>query len=169
MCVQNQGFAWNDTEHGRFQEDFFPPVLMPVVEHKPWVLHNMPIPPGLYDEICKTIRTKIEAGVYERSNSSYRSRWFTVIKKDGKALRLVHSLELLNAVTIQHSGVPPFTEQIAEQFASRACGGILDLYVGYDERLLHERSRDYTTFQSFRCTSTSYPTDGLDKFSPYIS
>src|SRR5882762_610445 len=148
MCLQNQGFAWNDTERGRFREDFFPPVLMPVVEHKPWVLRNMPIPPGLCDEICNIIRTKIDAGVYERSNSSYRSRWFTVIKKDGKALRLVHSLEPLNAVTIQHSGVPPFTDQIAEQFAGRACGGILDLYVGYDERLLDERSRDYTTFQT---------------------
>src|SRR5882762_7134687 len=148
MCLQNQGFAWNDTERGRFREDFFPPVLMPVVEHKPWVLRNMPIPPGLCDEICNIIRTKIDAGVYERSNSSYRSRWFTVIKKDGKALRLVHSLEPLNAVTIQHSGVPPFTDQIAKQFAGRVCGRILDLYVGYDERLLDERSRDYTTFQT---------------------
>jgi hypothetical protein len=75
-------------------------------------------------------------------------RWFTVIKKDGKALQLIHSLEPLNAVTIQHSGVPPFTEQIAEQFAGHACGGILDLYVSYDERLLDEWSHDYTTFQS---------------------
>ena len=65
MCIQNEGFAWNNTEHGRFREDFFPPVLMPVVKHKPWVLRNMPIPPGLYDKICKIIRTKIEAGVYE--------------------------------------------------------------------------------------------------------
>jgi Integrase zinc binding domain/RNase H-like domain found in reverse transcriptase len=86
--------------------------------------------------------------VYERSNSSYRSKWFTVLKKGGKSLRIVHSLEPLNAVTIQHSGVPPFTEQLAEHFAGRSCGGILDLYVGYDERALDERSRDYTTFQT---------------------
>ena len=148
MCIQNQGFAWNDSQRGRFREDFFPPVVMPVVEHKPWVLRNMPIPPGIYDEVCKIIRTKIDAGVYERSNSSYRSRWFTVLKKGGITLRIVHSLEPLNAVTIQHSGVPPHTEQIAEQFAGRACNGILDLYVGYDERALDEASRDYTTFQT---------------------
>src|ERR1700676_4462347 len=100
------------------------------------------------NKICNIIRTKIDVGVYEQSNSSYRSRWFTVIKKDGKALWLVHSLEPLNAVTIQHSGVPPFTDQITEQFAGHACGGILDLYVGYDKRLLDERSRAYTTFQT---------------------
>ena len=148
MCVQNQGFAWNDSQRGRFREDFFPPVRMPVVEHKPWVLRNMPIPPGIYEEVCKIIQTKIDAGVYERSNSSYRSRWFTVLKKGGSHLRIVHSLEPLNAVTIQHSGVTPHTEQIAEQFAGRSCAGILDLYVGYDERALDESSRDYTTFQT---------------------
>ena len=117
MSEQNQGFAWNDSERGHFQEDFFPPIVMLVVEHKPWVIRNMPIPPGLFDEICRLIRTKIAAGVYEQSNSSYQSKWFTVLKKGGKSLRIVHSLEPLNAVTIQHSGIPPFTEQLAEHFA----------------------------------------------------
>lgn len=136
MCLQNQGFAWDSAERGRFREDFFPPVDMPVVDHKPWVLRNHPIPPGIYDQVCKVIKAKIEAGVYERSNSSYRSQWFCVVKKDGSSLRLVHSLEPLNAVMIQHSGVPPHTEQIAEHFAGLSCGAMLDLYVGYDERLL---------------------------------
>ncbi|THH15802.1 hypothetical protein EW146_g4737 [Bondarzewia mesenterica] len=99
MCVQHEGFAWNDTERGHFREDFFPPVDMPVVTHKPWVLRNMPIPPGIYDKVCDVIRTKIAAG-------------------------------------------------IAEQFAGCTCGGMLDLYVGYDERTLTESSRDYTTFQT---------------------
>ena len=90
----------------------------------------------------------MDAGVYERSNPSYRSRWFCIVKKDKTSLRLVHSLEPLNAVTIQHSGVMPFTEHIAEHFAGRACGGILDLYVGYDKRALAPSLRDYTTFQT---------------------
>jgi len=81
-------------------------------------------------------------------NSSYQSCWFTVIKKDGKALWLIYSLEPLNAVTIKHSGVPPFIEQIAEQFASHMWGGILNLYVSYDKQLLDECLCDYTTFQS---------------------
>ncbi|ETW75010.1 hypothetical protein HETIRDRAFT_456479 [Heterobasidion irregulare TC 32-1] len=126
------GFAWDDSEHGHFREDFFPPVNMPVVKHKPWVQRNIPISPGIYDEVCRLIKTKITTGVYEPSNSSYRS----------------HCLEPLNAITIQHSGVPPNTDQIAEQFAARTCGGILDLYVRYDERGLTESSRDFTTFQT---------------------
>ena len=70
-----------------------------------------------------------------------------MLKKGGKSLRIIHSLEPLNAVTIQHSGVPPFTEQLAEHFAGQSCRGILDHYVGYDKRALDERSHD-TTFQT---------------------
>ena len=71
-----------------------------------------------------------------------------MLKKDGKSLRLVHSLEPLNEVTIAYSGVPPATETLAAQFAEQACGGMLDLYVGYDEQTLSEDSRDLTTFQT---------------------
>ncbi|THH15277.1 hypothetical protein EW146_g5173 [Bondarzewia mesenterica] len=133
MCVQNDDFAWNDTKWGHFREDFFPPVDIPVVAHKPWVLHNMPIPPEIYNKVCDVIRTKITASIYESSNSSYRSRWFTIIKKDSSSLCLVHSLEPLNAVTIQHSSIPPYTDQIAEQFTGCAYGGMLDLYIRYNE------------------------------------
>ncbi|PIL26607.1 hypothetical protein GSI_11301 [Ganoderma sinense ZZ0214-1] len=144
---QENAFAWTDAERGSFRRDFFPPVEIPTVPHKPWVLRNIPIPPGLYDEICDQIRKKIASGVYEPSNSCYRSRWFAVAKKDGR-VRLVHSLEPLNAVTIQHSGVPPIPEYIVEQFAARPCVGSFDLFVGYDEREIAESSRDFTTFQT---------------------
>lgn len=148
MCKHEQGFAWSDSERGRFRPDFFPPVEFPVLPHTPWVERNIPIPPGIFAEVCEIIKKKINAGVYEPSNSSYRSKWFCVLKKDGKSLRIVHSLEPLNAVTIQHSGVPPMPDHLAEQFGGRACIGTLDLYVGYDEREIAETSRDLTTFQT---------------------
>ena len=148
MMVHQDGFAWETSERGHFNEDFFPPIDIPVIPHKPWVQRNIPIPPGLYDELCRLLQDKLDAGVFEPSNSSYRSRWFCVLKKDGKSLRIVQSLEPLNKVTIAHSGVPPFTEQLAEQFAGRACNSMMDLYVGYDERALATSSRDLTTFQT---------------------
>ena len=148
MMEQEKAFAWDDSERGSFRTDFFPPVVMPVVDHTPWVYRNIPIPAGIYPEVCKIVQKKLDAGVYEPSNASYRSRWFTVAKKDGKSLRIVHSLEPLNAITIAHSGVPPATEELASKYAGRACGGMLDLYVGYDERLLDIKSRDMTTFQT---------------------
>src|SRR5271163_4172772 len=38
--------------------------------------------------------------------------------------------------------------RVKNPFAGRACGGLFDLYVGYDERILAESSRDLTTFQT---------------------
>lgn len=148
ISVHNKAFAWTDSERGAFREDFFPPILIPTVEHTPWVLRNIPIPPAIHEEVCRLVQKKIDAGVFEPSNSSYRSRWFTVLKKDGKSLRIVQSLEPLNAVTIAHSGIPPATEDLAAHFSGRACGGVFDLFVGYDERTLDVRSRDLTTFQT---------------------
>ena len=90
----------------------------------------------------------MDASVYERSNSSYCSHWFCIVKKDMTSLHLIRSLEPLNTVTIQHSGITPFTEQIAEQFTGCTCGGILNLYVGYNEHALTLSLRDYMTFQT---------------------
>jgi hypothetical protein len=148
MCLQHEGFVWTDQECGHFCEDFFSPIEIPTIPHKPWTQRNISIPPGIYEEVCKVIWRKLDAGVYEPSNSSYRSRWFCVVKKDGTSLQIVHSLEPLNQVTIKHAGVTPFTDQIGEHFAGRACGGMLNLYIGYDERGLAETSRNLTTFQT---------------------
>jgi len=100
MCQQNQAFAWEDSERGSFQPDFFPPINIPVIPHTPFIEKNIPIPPGIYEEFCAVIRKKLTAGVYEPSNSSYRSHWFCVLKKVTNALQLVHSLEPLNRITI---------------------------------------------------------------------
>ena len=69
----DKAFAWDDSDGGSFREDFFPPVQIPVIPYKPCVQCNIPIPPGLYDEICRIIRVEEKVGVYELSNSSYRS------------------------------------------------------------------------------------------------
>ena len=71
MCLHQDGFAWHDSERGHFREDYFPPVEMPTVPHKPWIVRNLPIPPGIFDQVCKEIQRKIDAGIYEPSNSSY--------------------------------------------------------------------------------------------------
>jgi hypothetical protein len=107
VLAHDSGFAWSEGERGSFRTDFFPPVDFPVIHHTPWVKRNFPIPPGIYGDICAIVQKKLAAGIYELSNSSYRSQWFCVLKKDGQALRPVHSLKPLNHVTIQHSGVPP--------------------------------------------------------------
>ena len=62
MMIHEDGFAWESAERGHFREDFFPPVDIPVIPHKPWVQRNIPIPPGLYDEVCRLVKEKMDAG-----------------------------------------------------------------------------------------------------------
>ena len=127
------------------------------MEHIPWVLKNIPIPRGSYDKVITTIWDKIKSGIYEMSNYSYRSRWFAVLKKDGKSIWLVHDLQPLNQVLIKDSAVPPTIEPYVELFGAWSIYTVFDLFVGFNQRELAVQSRDLTTFQTplrtFRLTS----------------
>ena len=147
LRLNEAGLAWTEAEKGRFRDDYFTPVKIPVIEHIPWAHRNLPIPPGILGDVIQIFKDKFAAGVYEHSDASYRSRWFCVKKKNG-ALRLVHDLQPLNAVTIRNSGVTPFSDQLVESMAGRSCYSMLDLFVGYDHRTLDVSSRDLTTVQS---------------------
>jgi hypothetical protein len=141
-------FAWDESEKGRFSDEWFEPVRVPTIEHVPWVVKNMRIPPGMFDEAIRILKDKINSGAYEPSMSSYRSAWFFVLKKDGKSLRLVHDLQPLNAVTIKDASLPPLIEEIAEDFGGRGCYGGLDLFAAFDQCPLDVKSRDLLTFQT---------------------
>ena len=117
IMQQNEAFTWDDTEKGKFREEFFPPVEMLTIEHKLWVLKNILILPGMYQRVCEALKIKMDTGTYESLSSLYQSKWFTVMKKDGVNFRIVHSLEALNAVTIAHSGLPPASDALAEHFS----------------------------------------------------
>jgi len=69
--AQEEGIAWDTSEWGNFQKDYFDPVVIPTIKHIPWVEWNIPIPLGIYDEVVKILKEKIWVGVYERSNSTY--------------------------------------------------------------------------------------------------
>ena len=60
----------------------------------------------------------------------------------------MHDLQPLNAVTIWDSSVPPFVEHPAESFGGYAVYSMMDLFTGYDQRLLHVDSQDMTMFNS---------------------
>jgi len=147
LLLNETGLAWTDEERGWFRDEYFSPVKIPVIEHVPWAHKNIPIPYGILDEVIQIFKDKIAAGVYKPSDASYRSPFFCVKKKSG-ALRLVHDLQPLNAVTVRNSGVPPLTDQIIESMGGRVCYAVLDLFVGYDHRTLDVASRDLTTVQS---------------------
>ena len=141
-------FAWIPTKCGHLDERYFPPVKIPIIPHTPWMLRNIPIPPSMWADTIQIIKDQIASGVYEPSAAAYQSCWFCVLKQDGKSLCLIHDLQPLNAVTIQDLSTPPFVEHLAESFTRYSVYGLMDLFAGYDQCLLHLDSQDLTTFDS---------------------
>lgn len=147
LQLNQHTLVFEEEERGTFREDYFTPYIIPTVPHVPWAFTNIPIPPGLREQVVNLLKEKISAGVYEQSQSSYRSRWFCVLKKNGK-LRIVHDLQPLNAVTIRDAGLPPILDSFVEPFAGRQCYTAFDLHWGFDARKIHPTSRDLTAFMS---------------------
>ena len=147
LKVNEHALAWTEKEKGCFHDEYFDPVKIPVIEHIPWVHKNLSILPGILEEVIKLFREKITAGMYEPSNTLYRSRWFCVKKKNGM-LCIIHNLQPLNTITIRNAGLPPNPEQIIESMAGRSCYTVLDLFVRYDHQTLDEASRNLTTIST---------------------
>ncbi|KAF8802126.1 hypothetical protein BYT27DRAFT_7048625, partial [Phlegmacium glaucopus] len=63
--IHEKAFAWDENEKGKFLDEYFEPVVIPTIEHIPWILKNIPIPPGIYDRIVEIIKNKIQSGVQE--------------------------------------------------------------------------------------------------------
>ncbi|KDQ56492.1 hypothetical protein JAAARDRAFT_88502, partial [Jaapia argillacea MUCL 33604] len=49
--AQELAFAWMPEERGRFDEKYFDPIVIPTIEHIPWVEKNIPILPGIYQRV----------------------------------------------------------------------------------------------------------------------
>ena len=147
LAINNDALAFDDSQRGTFKESYFTDYQISTIPHLPWEENHIPIPPALKEQVNQVLQAKIDAGVYEPAQSSYRSRWFCVPKKNGK-LRIVHDLQRLNGITIREAGIPPNLDEFVEPFAGRQCNTVFDLFSGFDARRLHENSRDLTAFQT---------------------
>ncbi|KZT31489.1 hypothetical protein SISSUDRAFT_963578, partial [Sistotremastrum suecicum HHB10207 ss-3] len=67
LAANERALAWDETEKGRFKDSYFDPVVIPTIEHIPWQQKNIPIPPGILEDVVKIIKAKIQSGVYEPS------------------------------------------------------------------------------------------------------
>lgn len=138
--------AFDESDRGTLKESYFSPYIMPTIEHTPWQIKHRPIAPGIRQQVIQILKDKIAGGVYEPSQSSYRSSWFCVQKKTANSLRVVHDLQPLNEVSIRDAGVPPKLDDFVEPFAGAQCYSVFDLFCGFDARKLAPQSRDLTTF-----------------------
>ncbi|TRM64433.1 hypothetical protein BD626DRAFT_367412, partial [Schizophyllum amplum] len=82
LQLNDRSLAFEESQRGTLKESYFSPYTYVTIPHRPWEYRNIPIPPGIQDKVIDLLREKLKAGVYEPSQSSYRSRWFCVLKKN---------------------------------------------------------------------------------------
>mgnify|MGYP001954915308 CR=1 FL=1 len=160
--------AWNFTECGRIHNDVFPPQRIRTIPHKAWQSKSIPIPRALTDKVIELLRDRVNRGILEESHAAYRNNWFLVKKKDG-GLRLINDAQRINGVTLRDAFAPPGCEEFSEDFSGCKILSLLDLFSGYDQIGLDEKSRDLTTFSTpiglFRmCTLPQGGTNSVAQF-----
>ncbi len=99
LMLNEQTLPYEEKNRETFSQEYFSDYIMPVVPHTPWEFKNILIPPGIRQKVIEFLKSKINAGVYEASQSLYCSRWFCILKRSG-ALQLIHDLQPLNKITI---------------------------------------------------------------------
>jgi hypothetical protein len=92
------------------------------------------------------LKERLDRGVLEYSEGPYRNPWFLVKKKKPGDYKLINSATHLNTVTRRDTNLPPSVDEFAEEFTGCHITSLVDLYSGYNQILLHPKSRDLTAF-----------------------
>ena len=53
---------------------------------------------------------------------------------------------MLNAVIQKDANLPPFIDEFSKEFAGCHIANLMNLYSGYNQQILHQASRNMTTF-----------------------
>lgn len=145
LSNREAALAWDFSECGRVREDVVPPQEINTIEHEPWRTPNHSIPRALKDVAIGMVRERLDRGVIEPAQCSYRNPWFLVKKQNGK-YRMINNAIYINQYTVRDANLPPSVEQFAEEFAGMSLVTLADLFSGYDQVTLAESSRDLTAF-----------------------
>jgi hypothetical protein len=97
MINNEQALAFVDTEHGTLKESYFSPYVMLTVPHTPSGYKNIPIPPGIRNNVIELFKEKIAAGVYEPSQSSYGFVYLKKMLSSGPKQMIISSKLAANA------------------------------------------------------------------------
>ena len=125
IAWQNETFIFNNLGENQFKKEFFSTIEISKVVYVLQVEYLFRILSTIYKKVCTMIKRKLDTRVHELSNSFHR---FCIIKKNGKSLQIVYSLELLNRVIIVYLELSLTTKELVMHFTGKACNKILDLY-----------------------------------------
>lgn len=93
------------------------------------------------------VKDLLEAGVIERSNSSFSSPVVIVKKKDG-SIRICIDYRRLNLITVKETFPCPFIGELLEETTGWRVFSVLDMASGYYQIEMDENSKEFTSFST---------------------
>ncbi|KAG5462733.1 MAG: hypothetical protein BJ554DRAFT_3778 [Olpidium bornovanus] len=135
-----RAFAFKDSEIGCADPAVVAPMVIFMDEHEPWALKSIGVPRAMQGKLEEFLKRRMATKVLEPASGPYACRWFMVLKKDG-GYWIIQDCRPLNAVTIWNASLGPTIEEAMDGFAGRAIYSFADLFCGYDQFQLEERSR----------------------------
>jgi len=93
------------------------------------------------------IEERVRQGLFEPAWGPYRNAHFLVPKKNAKYRFLISAVSA-NRYTLENTGIPPNIEECSAAFTGLPISSLIDFHYGYDQKMLHEDSRDHLAFQT---------------------
>jgi hypothetical protein len=93
------------------------------------------------------IEERVRQGLFEPAWGPYRNAHFLVPKKNGKYRIIISAVSAIRH-TLEDAGIPPNVEQFSEAFTGLPISSPIDFHSGYDQKRLHDDSRDYMDFHT---------------------
>ncbi len=110
-----QAIAFMDLECRTFSHKYYPDYVIRTIPHQPWQKKPIRLPQAQHEEVMRIMKEQMSSGKYDPLSASYCSTFFAVEKKGG-ALRVVHDLQPLNAVTVRDTTLPPRVDNMIKSF-----------------------------------------------------
>ena len=120
---------------------------MKLTTDTPVRVKQYPLPYSMMQAVGDEVRSMIELGVIERSESPYCSPVIIVKKKDNTT-RFCIDFRVLNKITVFDAEPMPSMEQIFAKLAGYKFISKRDLSKGYWQIALSDRSKPYTAFKT---------------------
>jgi hypothetical protein len=95
------------------------------------------------------IEESVQQCLFEPTWGPYRNAHFGVPKSNAKYQFIITPVRA-NWHTLEHAMLPPTVEEFSEAIVGLLNSALIDLPCGYNQKLLHEDSRDYMTFQTMQ-------------------
>jgi hypothetical protein len=148
LLNREAALAFDWTHLGRIREEVSPPLEIKTIPHEAWQEKSFPVPKALQDKVISMLKERLKQGILEQCHGPYRNKWFLVAKKEKGSYRLITAVVEMNRVTVRDANVPPNVDQFSTEFAGLTMASLVDLFSGYDQFLLHARSRDMTAIHT---------------------